>query len=555
MGFIAPNVWMVNEYGRGLRRKLKRTRRLDRWIDFKSFQVFDEAITYTALQFFRGSEQDRIRCVFSPRGRQEIASLNWREVTAAVFYKDLPDTDSWVFMPNEERNLIYNLAKRCLTLDSDSLTKHIFQGLITSADYVYHLERISPNRYLHKPKGTKEPFEIEIEDGIMKPLVSGPEAKRYQVPNTSTYILFPYEVINDKVHLLSANEMERRFPKAWMHLKRYEKELRARERGKFDDDQWYRFGRHQNIDKQEITKLCVAQTVPGMRVCFDSKGTFYFNNVRVNGIIPKDIETGWFLLGILNTLVCDYVFKRIAKPKAGGYYEANKQFIAPLPIPCATDEEKTQVADYAKQLQDLHSRRRDLILMIEKRLESAQCENDYREENWLWADVKPITEIKKDAPPELKGKELNNWAKSQRELKLTDHLEIINTMLRPGIMLSVVNEFGELKLLAEGVPLIEGIFLPEGEAAFIAAQWRQKARLTNVTEKFDAKRLVNLLLKLRETDNQAIRDQVIQIDADIQKIEKQITQAESDMNSLSYQLYKLADQEIGLVEGERSVQA
>ncbi|MDZ7698131.1 MAG: DNA methyltransferase [Deltaproteobacteria bacterium] len=40
MGYIAPNVWMVNEYGRGLRQKLKRIRRLERWVDFKSFQVF-----------------------------------------------------------------------------------------------------------------------------------------------------------------------------------------------------------------------------------------------------------------------------------------------------------------------------------------------------------------------------------------------------------------------------------------------------------------------------------------------------------------------------------
>ena len=75
MGYIAPNVWMVNEYGKGLRQKLKRTRRLDRWIDFKSFQVFDEATTYTALQFFVGFPQDHIHCVFAPGGKQDIASV------------------------------------------------------------------------------------------------------------------------------------------------------------------------------------------------------------------------------------------------------------------------------------------------------------------------------------------------------------------------------------------------------------------------------------------------------------------------------------------------
>ena len=78
------------------------------------------------------------------------------------------------------------LASKCDKLGDEHLTKQIFQGLVTSADFVYHLERIGVNRYLHKPKGKGEPVEVEIDDAIMHPLVSGPEAKRYQMPETST---------------------------------------------------------------------------------------------------------------------------------------------------------------------------------------------------------------------------------------------------------------------------------------------------------------------------------------------------------------------------------
>jgi hypothetical protein len=38
------------------------------------------------------------------------------------------------------------------------------------------------------------------------------------------------------------------------------------------------------------------------------------------------------------------VFRRIAKVKAGGFFEANRQFIAPLPIPPASREERAAVA-------------------------------------------------------------------------------------------------------------------------------------------------------------------------------------------------------------------
>ncbi len=548
MGYIAPSVWLVNEYGKGLRQKIKRTRRLDRWVDFKSFQVFEEAITYTALQFFIGAERHRIRCVFAPNGKQDIASLVWQDVKDDIAFKHLPEEESWTLAPNAERNLLYRLKKELKDLGSKTYSKQIFQGLITSADYIYHLERIGRGKYRHKPKGKKAPVEIEIEDDIMHPLVSGQEAKRYQVPDTSTYILFPYKFENGRVRLFTETEMVSQFPKAWTHLKTYEKELRSRERGKFDDEQWFQFGRNQNIDKQENPKLMVPRLIIRLFTSVDKEGSFYLDNVDVNGILVNDSMDLFFLAGILNAPVANFVWRRISKPFQNDYRSANKQFIAPLPIPNASEDEKAQVIEKAKKLQELHTKKRDLIQMIDKRLSSAQCEDDKRDASWMWSDVKPLAKIKKDAPPELKGRKLTDWAKSQRELKLDAHLDRINPLLRPGAKLTAATEYGELKLFADGSPIIEGIFLSDNEVDFIAAQWRQKARQTNVSEKFDAKRLLNLLLKLRKTENPAIKEQVVKIDSDIQTLDEQIDRAETGMNRLTYELYKLTDEEIRLVE-------
>src|SRR3546814_468206 len=151
------------------------------------------------------------------------------------------------------------------------------------------------------------------------------------------------------------------------YLTSYQKELKNRENGKFDDSQWYRFGRHQNLDKQEVQKLIVAQTVPSLRVSFDESGQHYLNNVRVNGILPSTRTDPWFITGVLNAPVCDFVFRRIAKPKDGGWFEANKQFIAPLPIPAATNQQRDEVVRIAKKLQTQHTTTRDLIKRITQR--------------------------------------------------------------------------------------------------------------------------------------------------------------------------------------------
>src|SRR5690606_5756226 len=138
LGYIAPNVWLVNEYGAGLRRKLARGRALDRFIDFKSYQVFDEAITYTALQFFSKASSDRIRCVFAPRGPEEIASLDW-EAASSTPYDSLPrDGAPWELMPSDEAALVSRLRATCSTLENSC--SQIAVGVQTSADHIYHLE-------------------------------------------------------------------------------------------------------------------------------------------------------------------------------------------------------------------------------------------------------------------------------------------------------------------------------------------------------------------------------------------------------------------------------
>src|SRR5690606_30339077 len=135
-------------------------------------------------------------------------------------------------------------------------------GIQTSADHIYHLKKLGRNRYAYTPRqgGRKlAPVVVAIEDEIMKPLVSGADVKRFIEPRAETHLLFPYRVAPGAVSLLTHDELTKDFPKAWTYLKSFEKELRARESGKFDDDKWYRMGRTQNLDKQEVPKLLVPR--------------------------------------------------------------------------------------------------------------------------------------------------------------------------------------------------------------------------------------------------------------------------------------------------------
>ena len=177
MAYIAPSLWTVNEYGAGLCGLIHRTRQLDRWIDFKSYQVFEEAITYTALQFFTREANAMVRIAPAPDG--EIGDIDWDDERLPVPAEDFGPEGGWLMVTGEERALIRRLQRDCLNLGDPEIAIGITVGIQTSADYIYHLRRLAPNRFVCTPKN-KSSFEVEIEDGLMKPLVSGEEAKRYE---------------------------------------------------------------------------------------------------------------------------------------------------------------------------------------------------------------------------------------------------------------------------------------------------------------------------------------------------------------------------------------
>lgn len=542
LGYIAPNVWLKNEYGEGLRQFIKRHAFMDRWVDFAGFQVFDEATTYTSLQFYSKKPNAKVRFELTPNG--EIIPIDW-DRAENIEIGALPETGTWNFMPKIEQVFLDKLYRDHAALEE--LSNQIFQGLITGADVYYHLERIGND--LYKQVGTKaDGKEYKIEDDIMHPLVSGPEAKRYQRPVIEKHILFPYTIEPSGARLYTDDEMQRLFPNAWSYLKLYEDKLRKRENGAMDHDgSWWAFGRNQSLNNQENSKLCVAQTVKKLEIFFDSDGEFYINNVRVNGILVDSEDTGWFLLGVLNTPTPDFVFRRISIPKANGYFEANKQYIAPLPIPKANEEQRKQIGAWAKELQTLTTERRDLVALIQFRLDGPHCVSEQKDENWIWADIKSIQRWKDEAPEDMPAREKTSWAKEQRETKLEKELQKVDALLKPGAVFIVNNEKGYISFMVNGQIVISA-FVPIDEGAFLEVQWRQIARTTNVTEKFQAKTLVKHLLNVRSSENQAFIDNTIELDKQIRDFDFKLADIETRLNSFVYELYGLSADEIAMVE-------
>ncbi len=545
MGYIAPNVWMVNEYGKPLRQLVRRSRTLDRWLDFKSYQIFDEAITYTSLQFFRGTSVSALTCAFAPDGN--AAAIQW-ENADQIPYEELPEEDAWYFAPKEERILVDKLKSVGKPLGHTSLTRAIFQGMVTSANPIYHLHKIDTGYEVHPPEG--EPYNAQIENTFLRPLITGTDAKRYQQPKPSVYLIFPYQVRDGQSRLIPIDQIASETPLMHQHLRRFEQNLRAREYPKMDNDnKWWGYVYPKNQLEQARPKIMIASTATEIRAFVDSEGAYAPDDRRVYSIAPSNEEDLYFILGLLNAPVATYLIRKTARPKANGFYDIETQFLAPLPIPDATPSQREDIGNRARELQELHTRRRDIIAKLDQRLNSPQTIpiSPALKESWLWSDVGTPVSWKQSpkAPEGIGAKDLTAWAKARHTETLQQHYDSLDVLLQPGVTLNVTNTDDELILHIGGREALRLYDKPE--TPFIAAQWRHALRDLNVTESFDAKRLIKHLLTIRTTNEQLLRDKILMLDQEIFQIEQTIAQKESELNSITYQLYRLTNEEINMV--------
>lgn len=349
LGFIVPNKFTKLNYGRKLRELI--SKHLDKFIDFGDNQIFPNQTTYTSLLFLTKEEREKAKILKAPRLKGANEVKEWlSEVEDEFFEVETSKLGGapWILVSKREGEILKKMDSVSVKLSE--LVEDVIVGVQTSADDVYILELLSEEFPYYRVYSRALDREILLERELLKPLVTGEDIERYFVKDSRKLLLFPYKLLNGRAELIPEEELKEIYPKTWKYLKENERVLRGREYGKFDDENWYRYGRHQNLDKQELKKLGVAETVKRLEVFYDEKGKYYFHNVRVNGIIPNP-ESKYFteyLLAVLNSYPVNFYFTRISVPHRGGHYAANKQFLSPLPIP------KVDFSDFSeKELSEL----------------------------------------------------------------------------------------------------------------------------------------------------------------------------------------------------------
>lgn len=370
VGYIVPHKFFNSEYGTPLRTLLSEGRHLQHIVHFGAQQIFQTATTYTCLLFLTKARSRRCR---------------YESVTSLATWSEDPRKGSERGELDAARinGIAWNIHVGPGSLLADKLSAmlpklgevaEIFVGLQTSADdvFILNLVRETPATLVLRSKALGT--EVEMEKTLLHPLVSGADVRAYAPLGRRQFILFPYAVNNEAATLLPFPELARDYPMTASYLERNHARLAERERGKFRDKRWHRFGRSQNLGIQSRRKLCVPRLVNPLCAAYDSSGSHFLDNVDVGGLtwkVPHRAQGFEYLLGLLNSRLAAWYFPKVSAPFRGGWMSANRQFLSRLPFRAADFDDPLDRARHGKMVRLVEQ-----MLAAKQQLASARTDKD-----------------------------------------------------------------------------------------------------------------------------------------------------------------------------------
>lgn len=332
LAYIQPTTFMKKDFGASLRKIIRENTRVVSVLDFGDIQVFEGATNYTGVFIF---EKNSLPI--------ESYSLNYHQyintgipISPCDFQKSLNETTSnefknfllvdnsdlfgpeWNFQPKETKDIVDRITLNTLSLDQLSVA--IFQGIASGKDEVFYVNEETIVKF-------------SLERSILRKLLKGKDLKRYVIDWSGYYVIYPYDE-NSKV--LSEDFLKQRFPCLYSYLKSSSELLSGRDYFEKSTKLWFELWNQRSYSNFEALRIVSPE--------ISDKNNFvltdlYFGNTKTYHIILKNNDKAfyYYMLGLLNSRLLDYVYKKIATPQAGGFFAYKTQFLTKLPIKL-TDE-------------------------------------------------------------------------------------------------------------------------------------------------------------------------------------------------------------------------
>ena len=374
LGFILQHKFFSAQFGEPIRQILSKKRAITEIVHFGAEQIFEDATTYTCLLFLSNSPHDKFRFV-SVNGLQNpneiLSSIS--KALPHLCYKETvlqqPCDGNWNFFVGKANTVLNKLRQQPLTLAN--ITRKIFVGLQTSADKIFVLKVLEWRKQTVFCYSQSLEQEVEIERSLVKPILMGKDVHRYEPPEPNNVVIFPYIIENGRAILMSQKLLHEKFPIGWEYLFNNREVLAKRERGKFKDN-WWQYGRTQNLTEFEVVKVMSPDICNGPQLTLDDSSTLYHTTTIYSFVFEDAIKCSLkYFLGVLNSNLLWFFLRSTGTVLRGGFVRFKTEYLKPFPIRTINFSDSDDKASHDRMVALV-----DQMLDLHKQLALAKTDHD-----------------------------------------------------------------------------------------------------------------------------------------------------------------------------------
>jgi len=357
-GYIVPSKFTKVGAGKKLRELLVSNKSVKQIISFGANQVFHNKTTYTCLLILKNEEQKELNYL-------EVDSLkNWktRKINDghldSIKFDELKKND-WILVPSILKPVFNAINKQSETLENLIASDNIYNGIQTSANNIYiHSKTKEDKKYIYF---SKDGIDWKVEKALTKPYYKTSNGddnlNTYRPFSPNTFVIYPYLKTKKGIQFVEIDKLKTNYPNLFSFLNHYKSKLDNSKRDikptPETENEWYRFGRHQSLDKCDVpAKIIVGVLAQGNKYAIDYFGTLISSGGTAGYCmitLPDDFAYSiYYIQALLNSKYLEWFSALIGEVFRGGYIARGTKVLKKLPIRIIDFENKEEKAKHDK---------------------------------------------------------------------------------------------------------------------------------------------------------------------------------------------------------------
>jgi len=342
LGYIVPNKFTKVGAGEKLRELLTSKGYLKSIVSFGANQIFADKTTYTCLLIINKAAQSTFQYT-------EVKSLkSWKVRDSGSIKYTAKNTSElgnevWVLIPPELTSIYDRIVSQSIKLSELVGDDNIFNGIQTSANYVYIFTPTSEdkNNYFFIKKGITYKIEKELTKPYFQTSSGEDNLYTYRTLKPNARVIYPYERTETGVDIIPLLTIQKKFPSAYDYLKKHRVILNNPKRDikpePLTKNEWHRYGRHQSLSSCGLSlKIIVGVLSVGDKYAIDTHGTLISSGGTAGYCvvaIPSDSDYSiYYIQAILNSKYLEWFSALYGEVFRGGYIARGTKVLKNLPI-------------------------------------------------------------------------------------------------------------------------------------------------------------------------------------------------------------------------------